>query len=143
MICRPARTSPGRSFFGYILMLLKYGAFSTTHRFRRKHARQQVVFKSAMGKMIAGSVGSFHVLSENNLIYYSKNQSDLHFRRGSPYFSICCLINSCFHEQLLRQSVLIFFIYVSTRSRGLSQFLFHEITTSWHTHQTIRLDELV
>ena len=33
------------------------------------------------------------------------------FEGDPPYFSIYCLINSFFHEQLLRQSVLIFFIY--------------------------------
>ena len=62
---------------------------------------------------------------------------------GVHYFSIYCLINSFFHEQLLRQSVLIFSYMQALGSRGISQFLFHEITKSWHTHQTIRLDELV
>ena len=33
----------------------------TKQRFRRKQARHQVVFKSAMGKMTGGSVGTFHV----------------------------------------------------------------------------------
>ena len=33
----------------------------TKQRFRRKHARHKIVFKSAMGKMTGGSVGSCHV----------------------------------------------------------------------------------
>ena len=65
------------------------------------------------------------------------------FEGGSPYFSIYCLINSFFHEQLLRQSVLIFSYMQALGSRGISQFLFHEITKSRDAHQTIRLDESI
>ena len=84
----------------------------------------------------------FMFLVENS-VCYRKNASNLHLRGGSPYFSICCLINSFFHEQLLWQSALIFSCMQALGSSGISQFLFHEITRSWHTHQTIRLDELV
>ena len=55
---------PGMMVFCYILILLKYGAFLTKQRFRRKHARHQVVFKSAMGKLTPGTVRSFHVFGE-------------------------------------------------------------------------------
>ena len=80
----------------------------TKQRFRRNRAHHQVVFKSAMGKMTGGSVGTFHVVGRKLGLL-----SNLHLRGGSPYFSIYCLINSFFHEQLLRQSVLIYiYIYI-------------------------------
>ena len=36
----------------------------TKQRFRRTHARHQVVFKTAMGEMTGGSVGPFHGFCE-------------------------------------------------------------------------------
>ena len=36
----------------------------TKQRFRRKHARHQVVFKSEMGVLNPGTVRSFHVFGE-------------------------------------------------------------------------------
>ena len=90
---------PGHPRDEWILAMLLYyyniKPILTKQRFRRKRARHEVVFKSAMGKMTGGSVGSFHVLSEkggllsqepiyhfmcfvNKVVYYS----DLHFWRG-------------------------------------------------------------
>ena len=113
----------------------------TKQRFRRNRALKYFS-KAPWAKWPEEASEDFMFLVENSVCYRT-NASNLHLRGGSPYFPICCLINSFFHEQLLRQSVLIFFIYASIRSRGLTQFLFHEITKSWHTHQTIRLDELI
>ena len=78
--------------------------------------------------------GNISCLFVTNLVYYCKHHSNLHFRRGPPYLSIYCLINSFFHEQLLWQSVLIFSCMQALGSSGISQFLFHEIARSWHTH---------
>ena len=42
-----------------------------------------------------------------NSVCDRKNASNLHLRGGSPYFPICCLINSFFHEQLFRPPMLL------------------------------------
>ena len=83
------------------------------------------------------------MLFVKNWVCYRKNHSNLILFRGPPYLSTYCLNNSFFHEQLLWQSVLIFSYMQALGSSGISLSLFHEITRSWHTHQTIRLDELV
>ena len=112
-------------------------------RFSTKSCTPSSGFQKRHGQNDRRKRGSIScVWSKTRFAMVKTNQICI-FEGGSPYFSIYCLINSFFHEQLLRQSVLIFFIYASIRSRGLSQFVFHEITKSWHTHQTIRLDELV
>ena len=64
MIWRPARSSLGRLFFGYIIILLEYGAFWENQLFRRKHARHQIVYKREMGVLNPGTVRSFHVFGE-------------------------------------------------------------------------------
>ena len=50
--------------------------------FRRKHAHHQIVFKSAMGKMTGGSVGSFHVFCEKGCLLLKKLKSA--FSKGTP-----------------------------------------------------------
>ena len=59
---------PGHFWDGYFLATLLYywniGPILTKQRFRRKQARHQVVFKSAMGKLNPGTVRSFHVFGE-------------------------------------------------------------------------------
>ena len=52
---------------------------------------------------------------ENSVCYFKK-QSNLHIRGGSPYFSIYCLINSFFHEQLVWQSVLIILLILEAQA---------------------------
>ena len=139
---------PGHFWDGYFLATLLYywnlGPILTKQHFRRKHAHHQVDFKSAMGKMTRGSVGTFHVFGQKVCLLLQK-QLKSECSKGTPYFSNYCLINSFFHEQLLWQRVYIFSYMQALGSSGISQFLFHEITRSWHTHthQTIRLDELV
>ena len=51
-------------FWGMFLYYYNIEQILTKQRFRRKHVRYQVVFKSAMGKMAGGSVGSFYVFGE-------------------------------------------------------------------------------
>ena len=48
-------------FLATLLYFQDIGPNLTKQRFRRKQARHQVFFKSAMGKMTGGSVGTFHV----------------------------------------------------------------------------------
>ena len=56
-----------------------------TQRFRQKQACHQVVFKSAMGKMIGGSVGSFHVFGEKLGSLSQKRYKSVLFK-GTPVF---------------------------------------------------------
>ena len=65
-------------FLLYSYIIKKYGAFLTKQRFRRKHARHQVVYKSEMGVLNPGTVRSFHVFGEKGG-YYGKSQSNRHF----------------------------------------------------------------
>ena len=46
----------GMMVFGVRSYIMKYGAFLTKHLFRRKHARHQVVFESAITTLTAGTV---------------------------------------------------------------------------------------
>ena len=114
IICRASRSFLRWLFFGYIVILLEYGAFWENQLFRRKHARHQVVFKSAMGKLTPGTVRSFHVCLWKRL-FTLVNLSQIGIFEGDPYFAIYCLINSFFYEHLLWQSVLIF-SYIGTNS---------------------------
>ena len=51
-------------FLAILLYYQNIKPILTKQRFRRKHARHQVVFKSAMGKLTPGTVRSFHVFGE-------------------------------------------------------------------------------
>ena len=55
---------PGMMVFGYIIILLEYGAFLENQLFRRKHARHQIICRSEMGVLNPGTVRSFHVFGE-------------------------------------------------------------------------------
>ena len=59
----------------------------TKHLFRRKHARYQIVFKSAITTLTAGTVQSFHVFGEKG---------------GLLWFTIVNTIQICIFEQDLR-----------------------------------------
>ena len=63
--------------------------------------------QSAITKMTVGSVASFYGFTEKGTLLL-QIQLKSAFLKGTPYFSIYCLINSFLHEQLLWHSVLIF-----------------------------------
>ena len=61
MICPASRASLKCHFLATLLYFQDMKPNLTKQRFRRNRARHQVFFKSAMGKMTGGSVGTFHV----------------------------------------------------------------------------------
>ena len=57
----------------------------TKQRFRREHARHQIVFKSVMGKMTGGSMGAFHVMLKKLSLLFQKTLKTA-FVRGPPIY---------------------------------------------------------
>ena len=107
---------PGHFWDGYFLATLLY--YWNISQIWQNNVFDEIVHaikwfsKAPWAKWPEEAWEHFMLLVENS-VCYRKNASNLHLRGGSPYFSIYCLINSFSHEQLLRQSVLIFFIYAS------------------------------
>ena len=68
-----------------LLYFQDIGPNLTKQRFRRNRARHQVFFKSAMGKMTGGSVGTFHVFGRKlGLLSYMHQICTF---EGGPLFS--------------------------------------------------------
>ncbi len=75
----------------------------TKQRFRRTHARYQVIFKSSMGKRPQEPIDHFMLWVKT---WFTKIESAC--LKGTPYLSIKCQTNLFVHEQLLWHIVLIF-----------------------------------
>ena len=94
----------------YIIgILVKFG--KTT--FSSKSCTPSSIFQKRHGQNDRRKRGNISCVWSKTRFAIVKMHQICTFDGGSPYFPICCLINSFFHEQLLRQSVLIFFIYAS------------------------------
>ncbi len=109
---------PGHFWDGYFLATLLY--YWNISQIWQNNVFDEIVhaikwFSKAPWAKWPEEAWEHFMLLVKNYVCYGKNKLNLHLRGGSPYFPIWCLINSIFHEQLFRQSVLIFFIYASIR----------------------------
>ena len=143
MICPTSGSFLRWLFFGYIVIFLEYWTKFDKTTFSTKSCTPSNSFQKRHGQNDRRKRGNISCFWSKTQFAMVKTNQICIFDGGSPDFSIYCLINSFFHEQLLRQSVLIFSYMQALGSGRISQLLFHETPRSWHTHQTIRLDELI
>ena len=142
MICPTSRSFLRWLFFGYIVILLEYWANLDKTTFSTKTCTPSNGFQKRYGQNDRRNHQIIPCFRSKTMFAIVKTIQICIFE-GDRLFSDS-LSNKCIFPwttSLAECSYI--FIMQALGSSGISQFLLHEITRSWHAHQTICLDELV